>query len=104
MRMSEALWAAEPMIRLGVFAGVFAALALWEVQAPRRQRIFARLQRWPANLGIVVLDTAAVRVLFPTAAIGTAILGEERGWGLLNNLEIPNWSAVALSVLVLDLA
>jgi sterol desaturase/sphingolipid hydroxylase (fatty acid hydroxylase superfamily) len=94
---------AEPLIRLGCFAGVLAAMALWEVFAPRRPQTIGRVLRWPNNLGVVVVDTIIVRLLFPTAAVGVALLGEERGWGLLNNVALPAWSEVLIAVVVLDL-
>jgi len=102
--MDEALLASEPAIRLGVFLGLFAALALWEAVAPRRRRSHGRGLRWPNNLGIVVVDTVALRILFPTAAVGMALLAEQRGWGLMNALAAPAWIAVPVSVLLLDLA
>lgn len=94
----------EATIRLGAFVGVFVAMALWEAAAPRRQRTYTRLMRWPSNLAIVVLNTALVRVLLPVTAVSLALLGAQRGWGLLNNLVLPAWGKVALSVLLLDLA
>ena len=59
----------EPLIRLAFFAGVFAAMTLWEFLAPRRPQAVGRWKRWPNNIGIVVIDTLAVRVLFPTATV-----------------------------------
>jgi sterol desaturase/sphingolipid hydroxylase (fatty acid hydroxylase superfamily) len=102
--LAELLPVPEPWIRLAAFAGVFAMMALWELLAPRRSQIIRRLQRWPSNLGIVVLDTLLVRLLFPTAAIGMAMLAEERGWGLFNLLNGPSWFAVLASVALLDFA
>jgi sterol desaturase/sphingolipid hydroxylase (fatty acid hydroxylase superfamily) len=94
----------EPLIRLGAFLGVFALMVLWEVLAPRRRQTIGRGTRWPNNLGIVVVDTIVVRVLFPTAAVGMALLAETRGWGLFNLLPMPAWAAVLASVILLDLA
>ena len=74
----------EPLIRLACFAAVFAVLALWESRAPRRVQEIGRASRWPGNLGVVIVDTLVLRLLFPTAAVGAALLGEARGWGLLN--------------------
>lgn len=102
--MSDTLLAAEPVIRLGFFFGIFVVMALWEAAAPRRKPAFGRARRWPSNLGIVALDTLVLRLLFPTAAVGVALLGEERGWGLLNNVALPGWAAVLVAVLVLDFA
>jgi len=35
--MSEAILSAEPTIRLAIFLGVLATMALWEVAAPCRR-------------------------------------------------------------------
>lgn len=94
----------EPAIRLGVFAGIFAVMALWEMLAPRRHQAIGRWRRWPGNLGIVVLDSMLVRLLFPTAAVGVALYAESHGWGLLHVLKAPRWPALGASVVLLDLA
>jgi hypothetical protein len=75
---------AEPLIRLSVFACVLLAMAAWELSAPRRPQAIGRVVRWPGNLGIVVIDTVLVRIVFPTAAFGLAMVAEQRGWGLFN--------------------
>jgi sterol desaturase/sphingolipid hydroxylase (fatty acid hydroxylase superfamily) len=51
-----------------------------------------------------VLNTAVVRLFFPAAAVGFAVMGEIRGWGLPNNLHVSSWAAVVATVVVLDLA
>jgi sterol desaturase/sphingolipid hydroxylase (fatty acid hydroxylase superfamily) len=93
----------ETIIRLAFFLGVFGLVAVWEAMAPRRQRQLARWLRWPSNLGIVALNTALVRLSFPITAVAFALLCGQRGWGLLNNLELPRWAAIVLAVLALDL-
>jgi sterol desaturase/sphingolipid hydroxylase (fatty acid hydroxylase superfamily) len=102
--MSETILAAEPTIRLGVFLGVLAAMALWEVAAPRRRRDIPRVIRWTNNIALVVLDTAILRLSFPILAVGLAVMAEERGWGLFNNIGAPAWVAIVVSMLLLDLA
>jgi sterol desaturase/sphingolipid hydroxylase (fatty acid hydroxylase superfamily) len=94
----------EIAIRLSAFAGVFAAMAAWELLAPRRRQASERPLRWPSNMGLVVLDTVLVRILFPTSAVGIALLAEARGWGLLHSFAVPAWLAIIASVIVLDLA
>ena len=100
--MREFIMANEPAIRLAVFLGIFAAVAIGETLAPRRQRSLSRLARWPNNIGVVVVNTLVVRLAFPTAAVGLALLGETRGWGLLNLIELPFWLSVVIAVVVLD--
>ncbi|MCE8019978.1 sterol desaturase family protein [Halomonas sp. MCCC 1A11036] len=102
--MSEILLLHEPLIRLGIFLLVLAAMALWEFRAVRREQRIRRWQRWPGNLSILVLDTLAVRLLFPLAAVGAALVAAEHGWGLFHLLSAPLWLALPLSVLLLDAA
>ena len=72
--MWESIQEFEPVIRLSAFLGIFAIMMLWEVIGPRRKRSFSRLTRWPNNIGIVIFNTAILRVLFPTAAVGMALV------------------------------
>ncbi|MDA8257606.1 MAG: sterol desaturase family protein [Betaproteobacteria bacterium] len=104
MSFNEFALANEPAIRLAAFFGIFALMAAWEAAAPRRVRLHARLQRWSANLGLVVFNTLLVRLLFPFAAVAFAVLATQRGWGLLNNLALPEWAALVLAVVALDFA
>jgi sterol desaturase/sphingolipid hydroxylase (fatty acid hydroxylase superfamily) len=94
----------EPFLRLAVFATLFAVLALWELAAPRLPHRLDRIARWPANLGILAIDTFLVRVLFPTAAVGFAILAQSRGWGALAYAPWPVWLEIVITVVVLDAA
>lgn len=102
--MPDILLASEPVIRLGIFFGVLMAMAAWELAAPRRRQEIPRLLRWTNNLGIVALDTVLVRLTFPVAAVGLALLADERGWGVFNVFEVPAWAAIIASVIALDLA
>lgn len=102
--MTRFLLIHEPAIRLGAFSGIFAVMALWEVLAPRRRQAIGRWKRWPGNLGIVVLDSVFVRLIFPTAAVGVALFAAAHGGGLLQALGVPDGLALVSSVLLLDLA
>ena len=95
--------AAEPLIRLGVFAAVLTLLMAWELLAPRRQLTVGRGRRWPGNVGVVLIDTLLVRLLFPTAAVGLALVAEAKGWGLLNLVAAPDWLALLATIILLDL-
>jgi sterol desaturase/sphingolipid hydroxylase (fatty acid hydroxylase superfamily) len=94
---------AAAAIRVGCFLGIFALLALWEVLAPRRRLDTSKTTRWFSNLTITALNPVLVRLLIPMLPVTFASLAQVRGWGLLNNVELPYWIAVAAGVLVLDL-
>ncbi|EAQ23174.1 MULTISPECIES: sterol desaturase family protein [unclassified Roseovarius] len=102
--MSETILSAEPVIRLSVFLALLVVMMIWELTAPRRRQEIPRVIRWTNNLGLVVLDTVILRLTFPVLAVGLAVIGAERGWGLFNNLAVPEWVAIVVSVLLLDLA
>jgi sterol desaturase/sphingolipid hydroxylase (fatty acid hydroxylase superfamily) len=93
----------EPVVRLGIFLSVFMVMAVWELVVPRRELRAAKGARWFANLGIMIVGTLVVRVIFPTAAVGMALVAGERGWGLLNNIDLPPVIAIVASVFILDL-
>jgi sterol desaturase/sphingolipid hydroxylase (fatty acid hydroxylase superfamily) len=102
--MRFSLLAYEPVIRLAAFAGVFAVMAGWELIGPRRQPTIGRIKRWPGNLGVVVVNTALIRVLFPLTAVGLALVAAERGFGLFNVIGLPVWLSIIASVVALDVA
>lgn len=92
----------ETAVRLGAFALTFLAVALWELAAPQRELTLPRAVRWRANLGLVLLNTVLLRVVFPTAAVGVAAVASAQGWGVLNVWQPPMWAAVLLAVVALD--
>jgi len=94
----------EIAVRVGAYAVVFAAMALWEWWAPRRKLSAGRGARWPGNLGILAIDIVAVRLLVPTTAVGVALVAAEKGWGVFGQAGLPYWAAVLVGVVALDLA
>ena len=94
----------ETAIRLTVFFGVLIGMAVWEIIVPRRRVEIPGLLRWSNNLALVVLDTLLVRLAFPVVAVGLAVIAQENGWGLLNQMSIPGWIVFPAAVLALDLA
>jgi sterol desaturase/sphingolipid hydroxylase (fatty acid hydroxylase superfamily) len=93
----------EPAIRLAAFAGIFLAMTLWELLAPRRPWSVGRARRWPGNLAVLVIDALAVRLLIPTAAVGVALIVAAHGLGLFHLLGWPAWLAGIAGFVILDL-
>ena len=102
--MRDALLAYEQYIRLAAFCGVFTLMAIWEFVEPRRTQTTRRGWRWPNNLGIVAFDALLIRILFPTTAVGLALIAAVHGLGLFNVVPVPAWIGVVASVILLDLA
>lgn len=101
--MRDLILTHEAGIRLGIFFGILAVMAVWEVVAPRRPTSLNRRARWPSNLGIVALNTVLVRLLLPTTAVALALTGEREGWGLLHHVGLPAWLGLVLAIAALDL-
>jgi sterol desaturase/sphingolipid hydroxylase (fatty acid hydroxylase superfamily) len=101
---TDALFANEPVIRLGCFFVVLVGMVVWEFAAPRRTLLLSRVRRWPSNLGVVAINALLLRLIFPAAAVGAAFLAEQRGWGLLHVLGLPDWTQIVVTVVLLDFA
>lgn len=95
----------ETVLRFGIFAAVFMIMALAEGVFPQKARNQKRTLRWSTNLGISVLSSVLLKILFPVAAVGAAVFAMENGYGLLNQLAFPYyWVFVITTIIVLDLA
>ena len=92
----------EVPIRLAFFFGVLGVMAVWEVASPRRALSVSKTLRWFNNLGIVVLNSVILRLLFPVAAVGVVAFATENGWGVFNYYDVPYWLALIGSVIALD--
>ena len=86
-----------------IFLALFAALAVAEYWRPRRIPALLRRKRWPLNLTILAIDIVIVRALFPAAAVGIALMAEDRSIGILNALDMPALAAIAVAFVALDL-
>jgi sterol desaturase/sphingolipid hydroxylase (fatty acid hydroxylase superfamily) len=102
MEFEQFVMTHESAIRIGFFVAVFALVALWERVAPQRRLTVSKALRWSSNLGLVVLNTVLLRLMFPLAAVGMAAFSAANGWGLLNHFKVPFWLAVPLAVIAMD--
>ena len=93
----------EVVIRLGFFFSIFFLVAIWEQLAPRRALTTSKKMRWFSNLTITFLNPLLLRLVFPVLAINMAVIAQERGWGLLNNFDLPYGLDLMVGIIVLDL-
>ena len=94
----------EALLRFGVFFGILSLMALWEALSPARRLRSPRRQRWSINLGLAALNAGVMRLSIGAAAWLAANWAIEQRFGLFNNLPVPVWLNIALSLLLLDLA
>ncbi len=93
----------ESSLRLAVFLFVFCSMALWETLQPARAAHTPKRVRWLNNIGLLVINSFALRLLFPLAAVGFVQFAQQHKLGLLNNYAIPLTIALPCSVVLLDL-
>ena len=98
----------EAAIRFAVFIAIFATMAVLELTLPRLQRpelagAFKR-RRWFTNISMVILSSVLLRLVFPAAAVGTAVWSEANGFGLFHQFGVNPWIAGLVSFVVLDFA
>jgi len=97
----------EVIIRLGLFAGLFAIFALAEYALPRRKRSQTRAARWTTNLVISGLNTLTLRLMavwLPLLAVGAAVDARANGLGLFNQISWPEWTEIIIAILIFDFA
>lgn len=85
----------ETLLRLLPFIGIFLIMTIWEIVAPRRALSQGKGFRWMNNLGLVVLNSLLLRLIFPAAGVGVALFAETNQWGLFH------WIADSASVLII---
>jgi sterol desaturase/sphingolipid hydroxylase (fatty acid hydroxylase superfamily) len=100
--MNPLLWKNELGIRLAFFLGILLIMFFWERFAPRRLLTTSKITRWVSNLGLVLIDAMTVRLVFPTALAGIALIAQQNGWGLFNQCELPSLLKIIFSILILD--
>jgi sterol desaturase/sphingolipid hydroxylase (fatty acid hydroxylase superfamily) len=96
--------ATELTVRLVAFAGMLAAMSLWEVVAPRRQPACREPMRRLNNLGLVAINSLLARLVVPLSAVAAAELASREQWGLFAWLGWPTWLEFVLVLVLLDLA
>jgi len=101
--MDQWLMQNETEVRLGFFIGVFVLVALWELMAPRRSLNYSKTVRWYSNLGVAFLNSAVLRLVFPLLATGLAVMAEQNGWGILNNVDLPYGLSFVIALVLMDL-
>lgn len=93
----------EAVTRMSVFVSVLVLMLILEAVFPRKQRVLARGSRWLTNLALVVIDSIALRLLVPVAALSVAADVTQQGWGLLSWLELPVWLKCVIAIALLDM-
>ncbi len=90
-------------IRFAIFLGVFLLMLFLEALVPRHPTVDSKPRRLGINLTLTGLDILVLKLFLGTAAVGTAQFAKEKGWGLLNYLELNPAFEGIITVVFLDL-
>jgi len=93
----------QATIRLSVFLGTFALMALLEFILPKKERALPRGKRWLTNWSLVVINSVSMRFLIPVLAVSVAQYVNQSGWGLLNLVDLPFWLDCVIAIIALDM-
>lgn len=104
MTMIKELIIDEPAARLVSFVVVFATMATLEFVVSARKLRVPKGRRWPRNLGLTMINTAILRVVFPAGATAAALWASAHHFGLFQHLALPPPLGIVLAVVLLDLA
>lgn len=91
------------LIRISLFLGIFAIMAVLEAWLPARQSALNRASRWKGNLSMVVLGALCSRVVLPASLVGVALWADSTNVGLFNNVNTSYWVVIIFCVLLLDM-
>ena len=89
-------------IRFSIFLGIFLVMLMLENFIPRHFTVDSKLRRLGINLALTGINIMLVRLILGTAAVGTAIYAQEKGWGLLMQVNWPQGCEMGLAVVILD--
>lgn len=64
----------------------------------------ARSKRWPGNLGLILIGAVMSRLILALAALEASLFTSSADFGLFNQVAIPSWVAILISIILLDLA
>lgn len=101
--METFLFNHEAEIRLYLFLGAFGSFAFWESFQPRRRLVASTGARWFNNFALLILGIVAAAWLLPALAVGSALMAEKHGWGVLHSVALPHWAAFLITFVLIDL-
>ena len=58
-------------------------------------------KRWRGNLGLLLINSALLWMIYPGIGVGSAMLAAEQEWGDLRIVELPYWLTFVLAIVLL---
>lgn len=102
--MIEWLVAHEAQVRSACFFSLLILFMLLEARFPKRARRHSRKLRWTANIGLVIVNSLAIRLVLPLATIGVAQFAQAQGIGLFNVWQVHPLLVFIATLVLMDMA
>ncbi len=93
----------EPQFRLIIFVNTFIIIFSWELLAKKRSYEFS-VDRTLTNFLLMLINSLALRLVMPILAIELAFQLETKGFGILQQIALPEIAIFLISLILLDLA
>lgn len=93
----------DASLRLSIFFIILLTMLVLESCFPARKSKLTKRVRWLGNFSLLIISSVVARLLVPIGVTGIALYASSQELGLFNNINIPNWLIITLSVLLLDL-
>ena len=93
----------EPQFRLIIFVSSFIIIFSWELLAKKRSSELS-VNRTLTNFLLMVINSLALRLVMPILAIELAFQLETKGFGILQQIALPEFVTFLISLILLDLA
>lgn len=90
-------------LRVLVFSVLFSSLLLAEVFFPYRKRVLKRMQRWPGNLLLILIDSFLLKLILPAGLFIVSAWASDHKIGLLNYFDLQGIFTYSLSFIFLDM-
>jgi sterol desaturase/sphingolipid hydroxylase (fatty acid hydroxylase superfamily) len=84
------------------FVIVFVVLALLEIKFSGYKEKFPRVLRWPHHFLLVALNAFIFQVMLPGFCLLAAISAFSRGFGLFNQVKVPDIFGIIFTIIFLD--
>jgi sterol desaturase/sphingolipid hydroxylase (fatty acid hydroxylase superfamily) len=93
----------DASLRLSIFFIILLTMLVLESCFPARKSKLTKRVRWLGNFSLLIISSVVARLLVPIGVTGIALYASSQGLGLFNNINLPYWLIITLSVLLLDL-
>ena len=90
------------LIRLGLSTGGILVFLLLELAIPYRPSTVSKPKRWAINIGMSLMNSILLTVIFRGAIIASAAYAQSQNAGVLNMLDFPQWFRVLATLVFMD--